>query len=407
MDGDVLRSVDPRALGQRLRDGRTAKGLTQQDAADHLGIARTTITAIEKGQRRIRPVELIDLAACYGRSVSEFLRRGEPSPAFVVQLRAALAPHNSVEAELRPYISEFQHLCEDYLELEHVRGAPLARRYPPPYEMSRTAPEDVAEDVATAERNRLGLGDGPLLNLRGLLESDVGLRVFYMDLPSPVAAMFAYTDDLGGCIAVNRKHPEERRRMSLAHDYGHFLTTRYVPQVSLLGKYHRHPQQERFADTFAWAFLMPAAGLRRRYHELHRSREGRVTPADLCILAHYYFTSLEALTRRLEGLRLVRLGTWDRLQDRGFRVREAQAILQLPQHRVSDSALPTRYLYLATEAFERGDLSEGQYARFLRADRLEARQLAEELAASQHLSDRGEAGMVPLDLGEELAALNA
>ena len=407
MDDDVLRSVDPRAIGQRLRDGRTAKGLTQQDAADHLGVARTTITAIEKGQRRIRPVELVDLASCYGRSVGEFLRQSEPTPAFVVQLRAALAPHSSVEPVLRPYISEFQRLCEDYLELEHIRGAPLSRRYPVLYEMSRTAPEDVAEDVATAERNRLGLGDGPLLNLREVLESDVGLRIFYMDLPSPVAAMFAYTDDLGGCIAVNRKHPEERRRMSLAHDYGHFLTARYVSGVSLLGQYHRHPKQERFADTFAWAFLMPAAGLRRRYHELHRSRDGRVTPADLCILAHYYFTSLEALTRRLEGLRLVRLGTWDRLQDRGFRVREAQAILQLPQHRVSDSTLPTRYLYLAAEAFERGDLSEGQYARFLRVDRLEARQLAEELAASHHLSDQGETGIVPLDLGEELAALNA
>ena len=407
MDRDVLHSIDPKALGQRLRDGRTAKGLTQQDAADHLGVARTTITAIEKGQRRIRPVELVDLASCYGWSVSEFLRRSEPLPAFVVQLRAALAPHSSVEPELRPYISDFQRLCEDYLELEHVRGAPLSRRYPPLYAMSRTAPEDVAEDVATAERNRLGLGDGPLLNLREVLENDVGLRIFYMDLPSPVAAMFAYTEDLGGCIAVNRKHPEERRRMSLAHDYGHFLTARYVPEVSLLGRYHRHPKQERFADTFAWAFLMPAAGLRRRYHELHRSRDGRITPADLCNLAHYYFTSLEALTRRLEGLRLVRPGTWDRLQVRGFRVREAQAILQLPQHRASDSALPTRYLYLATEAFERGDLSEGQYARFLRVDRLEARQLAEELAASHHLSDQGKIGLVPLDLGEELAALNA
>ena len=90
MDEDVLRSIDPQALGQRLRDGRTAKGLTQQDAADHLGVARTTITAIEKGQRRIRAVELVDLAAHYGRSVGEFLRQSEPLPAFVVQLRA---PH--------------------------------------------------------------------------------------------------------------------------------------------------------------------------------------------------------------------------------------------------------------------------------------------------------------------------
>ena len=39
--------------------------------------------------------------------------------------------------------------------------------------------------------------------------------------------------------------------------------------------------------------------------------------------------------------------------------------------------------------------------------RLEARQLAEELAASHHLSEQGQAGIVPLDLGEELAALNA
>ena len=62
MDKDALHSIDPRAIGQRLRDGRKARGLTQQDAADHLGVARTTITAIEQGQRRIQPAELIDLA---------------------------------------------------------------------------------------------------------------------------------------------------------------------------------------------------------------------------------------------------------------------------------------------------------------------------------------------------------
>ena len=158
------------------------------------------------------------------------------------------------------------------------------------------APEAAAEDVASAERNRLGLGDGPIVNLRELLENDVGLRIFYLDLPSNVAAMFAYTEQLGGCIAVNRKHPEDRRRMSLGHDYAHFLTKRYLPEVAYLGRYHRQPEQERFADSFARVFLMPAAGLRRRFHELRRSREGRLTPADLCTLARFYFVSVEALT---------------------------------------------------------------------------------------------------------------
>src|SRR5438132_735094 len=119
MDLDILQSIDPRELGRRLQEARRARGRTQQDAAERLGVA----------------------------------------------------------------------------------------------------PEAAAEDVASAERNRLGLGDGPILNLRELLDNDVGLRIFYLDLPSNVAAMFAYTEQLGGCIAVNRKHPEDRRRMSLGHDY--------------------------------------------------------------------------------------------------------------------------------------------------------------------------------------------
>jgi Zn-dependent peptidase ImmA (M78 family) len=200
-----------------------------------------------------------------------------------------------------------------------------------------------------------------------------------MDLPSRVAAMFAYSDELGGCIAVNRKHPEDRRRMSLAHDYAHFLTNRYRPETLLLGRYQRQPEQERFADGFARAFLLPASGLRRRFNEIRRSRKGKVTPADLLTLAHLYFVSLEAMVRRLEDLDLVPAGTWDRLQLTGFRVRDAQAMLQLPSHSVDEQPLPTRFLYLATEALERGDLSEGQYARFLRVDRLEARRIADEL----------------------------
>ncbi len=402
MELDILQSIDRRELGRRLQEARKARGRTQQDAAERLGVARTTITAIEKGERRIQPTELMQLAAFYGRTVGELLRRGEPTEAFAVQLRAPLAAGVQVDTEITPFTWEFQRLCEDYLELERLCGAPLRRRYPPQYQIEGVAPEAAAEDVASAERNRLGLGDGPILNLRELLENDVGLRVFYLDLPSNVAAMFAYTEQLGGCIAVNRKHPEDRRRMSLCHDYAHFLTKRYLPEVAYLGRYHRQPEQERFADAFARIFLMPAAGLSRRFHELRRSRDGRVTPAGLCTLAHFYFVSVEALTLRLEELRLLRSGTWDHLRQANFRVREAQAILQLPERQVADYMLPLRYLYLAAEAFQRGDLSEGQFARFLRVDRLEARRLADELASRKEVSDEGTVHTLLLDLGGTL-----
>ena len=65
MQQHVLETIDPRGLGQRLQEARKARGITQQDVADSLSVARTTITALEKGERRIRPDELIQLAKLY------------------------------------------------------------------------------------------------------------------------------------------------------------------------------------------------------------------------------------------------------------------------------------------------------------------------------------------------------
>ncbi len=404
MDTDILRTLDPRELGHRLQEARKARGQTQQDAAVHLGVARTTITAIEKGERRIQSSELARLAIFYGRSVGEFLRQRPPMAPFTVQLRAVLAPGMEVEREISSGMAEFERLCLDYLELERICAAPLAGKYPEQYRTEGVPPESAGEDVASAERNRLGLGDGPLLNLREVMESDVGLRVFNMELPSRIAEMFAYTDELGGCLAINRKHPEERRRMSMAHGYAHFLANRYRPEVAFLGRYQRLPEQERFADSFARSFLMPESGLRRRFNEFKRSRQGRFTPSDLCTLAHFYFVSVEALTLRLEELRLLPGGAWDRLQQAGFKVQEAKEILQLQQHQESNQLLPLRYRYLAAEAFERAEITEGQLARFLRVDHLEARRIIAELASRTVVSDEGTVSSMPIDLGKSLSA---
>jgi len=407
MDRNVLQSLDPRALGRRLQEARKARGKTQQEAAEQLGVARTTITAIEKGDRRVQASELTRLAAYYGRSIGELIRPRGPNEPFAVQLRATLDPGVSTEAEIEPYVFEFQRLCDNYLELERICGAPLARSYPPVYSIDGTVPEAAAEDVATAERNRLGLGDGPLPNLRQVLDQDVGLRIFYMELPSRISAMFAYTDELGGCIAVNSRHPEERRRNSMGHEYGHFLTKRYQPEVRILKRYQRLPNQERFADAFARSFLMPASGLKRRFNELRRSRENGLKLADLCTLAHFYFVSVQGMILRLEELRLIPTGTWERIEAQGFRVRDAQRILELPEHPADEEPLPSRYRYLAVAAYLRGELSEGQLSRFLRTDRLEARRIVDELAKVVDVSDDGLLDTVSLDLGEFLSAHGA
>jgi DNA-binding XRE family transcriptional regulator len=49
----ALENRDPTELAERLRAARMKAGLTQEAAADALKMARTTLVAIEKAQRRI------------------------------------------------------------------------------------------------------------------------------------------------------------------------------------------------------------------------------------------------------------------------------------------------------------------------------------------------------------------
>jgi Zn-dependent peptidase ImmA (M78 family)/DNA-binding XRE family transcriptional regulator len=377
-----LGNMEPRALGARIREARESRGLTQQQLSDRMGVARTTIVAIEKGERRLKPKELVELAGTLGRSVSELLQRSAPVDSFVVQLRGDLPSTAPGDTEIFPFIREFQDLCDDYVRLEEICQAPLRRRYPPEYEIQGTDPELAAEDVATSERRRLDLGEGPLVNLREILETDIGLRIFQLELPSRMAGMFAFAEHYGGCIAVNLRHPAERRRASLAHEYGHFLTARSKSEITFEGRYERRPVGERFAEAFARAFLMPAAGLRRRFLELERERPKGATLGDLCRVAQFYAVSVEAMARRLEELRLISVGTWDRLRQTRFRVRETQELLGLESVRIDDEPFPPRYIALLFEAWQREQLSEGQLARLLRTDRLGARERIQHLESA-------------------------
>ena len=399
MQENIVGGVDPRVLGQRLQDARRARGFTQQEVADSLELARTTVTALEKGERRIRPDELISLAGLYGRPVSSFVGSRAPSAEFAVQFRTSFNRARTPEAQqaLRDGVQQFQGLCEDYLWLEAITGARSRQSYPSQYETSGFPPEEAAEDVAASERNRLGLGDGPVLSLREILENDVGLRILYTQVPSRLAGIFASTEELGGCIAVNSRHPEERRRRSMAHEYGHFLTSRFRPELTSLGRPGRLPASERFADAFAAALLMPASGLRRRFYQISRAADGAVTAAEVCGLANYYFVSVEAMMVRLEELRLLPAGTWERLRDRGFRVREAQEQLGLSPHPHDDATLPLRYRFLAVQAHAEGDLTEGELCRGLRQDRLSARETVQNLTHSFHLLHEGELMSIPID----------
>jgi Zn-dependent peptidase ImmA (M78 family) len=143
---------------------------------------------------------------------------------------------------------------------------------------------------------------------------------------------------------------------------------------------------------------MPATGLTRRFAEVKRLRPNGPTPADLMQLAHLYQVSLQALLFRLESLRLLRPGTWDRLETQGFKVGEARQLLDLASLAPDEEPLPERYRYLAVEAYLGGLITEGQFARFLRTDRVAARSVARRLAHQRGVTEEGVVTSVEMDL---------
>ena len=401
MEENILDKLDMRKLGQELQLARTKRGFTQAEVAKILDVARTTITAIEKGERRIKPNELIKLARAYGRQVNDFVRQRPTIEPFQVQFRGPFLRSEDEDKEISQYIDQLEDLSRDYFELEQITNSPLSQKYPNEYSINGLRVDLAAEDVANQERKRLGLGDGPIPLLRDILEQDVGLRIFYLPIkPSKYSAMYLYDHDLGGCIGINILHPEERRRWSLAHDYGHFLAHRYKPTMFVINNYQRVPQSEQFADKFAAYFLMPTSGLTMRFNDIRKTKE-KFLVADLCMLANYYGVSAEALTVRLESLKLIPTGVWDRLKESGFKVREAQAQLGLDKIPSQDSQLPIRYQNLAVLAFEQGLVTEGQLSHYLRADRLTARNVVENLSKYRSQAS-GINSEIELDLSESI-----
>jgi transcriptional regulator with XRE-family HTH domain len=66
-------SDDYRRMLGKLREARTAAGLTQAQVAEKLGKRQNFVSKVESGERRIDPVELRRFAELYGREVDWFL----------------------------------------------------------------------------------------------------------------------------------------------------------------------------------------------------------------------------------------------------------------------------------------------------------------------------------------------
>lgn len=348
---------------------RTASGLTQEQAAEPVGMARTTLVAIERGDREARTEELVSLAKLYGVSVHALLRPTAVNVEIVGQFRRQQGRAASTDAGAIAALGLLHDMAAAYVELERRLNKVSFIDYPPERRIGRGRIAQQAEEIAAELRSRLGLGLGPIPDLEALLELELGLRIFVRPLPPSVAGAYAYHPELGACIVLDRRRPHSRRRWTLAHELARFMTARFEPSVVTSADTRTAPG-DVFADAFAAAFLMPSATVRRVAEEY--AGEGGVLAARHLILgARRFGVSLEAFTRRLEDLDLLARGMYDVLKDRGLDEQAVQQVLGPEEEPVGLEGM--RLLLLAAEASELGLYSEGQLVDMLALDRVELR----------------------------------
>jgi|SRR5713101_589350 Zn-dependent peptidase ImmA (M78 family)/DNA-binding XRE family transcriptional regulator len=374
--------LTPVGLGERLRAARSAVNLTQDAAAASLGIARTTLVAIEKGQRPVRPNELLAFSRLYGVSAGKLTSPDAVHVDFSAKFRRAEGKEAS--KAVTQALGLLNRLATGAAQLERLLGQELRTDYPPPIRINPQIVNQQAEDAANNLRTRLGVGLGPIPDLISLLELELGLRIFFRPLPSQISGLYAYDSAIGACILVNANHSWKRRVQSATHETGHFVSDRSHADI-LEEKEVSLSIEERFAKRFGSAFLMPASGVRARFEQIVGS-ENRFDVRELILLAHQLGVATEAMCRRLEELSLLPQGTWDSIRERGFASDLERNMIGEVVVQPKPPLIPPRLAYLASIALDRELLSEGQLCDLLAVDRLELREALKPFEAEEVIS---------------------
>ncbi|MBM3175180.1 MAG: ImmA/IrrE family metallo-endopeptidase [Chloroflexi bacterium] len=343
---DAISAPSPAIVGDSLRRARTTIGLTLKQASENIGLAASTISEIENGKRRVTGVELYKFAKLYQRPITFFLEESETSPSFAVLLRAAGTTSLSKQT-----IVDFHELCRNYRTLLELTKAPEMPN-PPDYSASKPTTLEFAEELAEAERSSLGLNGQPIKDIRDLLETKRGVKIFHLpEDPDVFSGAFACDQRLGACFLINSQQPQRRRTFTIAHEYAHCIAHRdQLAHVDVLPAFETKNPRERFANAFAAAFLMPRRTVNEMLSQLVTTQ--RLLTAEMLLhLAIYFGVSFEAIGWRLVSLRRLSPNNWSDLLNQQVPSLPTARLLGYHVENDSPDMLPRHYKYLAYQAY--------------------------------------------------------
>ena len=320
--------VDGDAIGRRIADARTRAQLTQADLARAVGLDRSTLAKIETGARPVRALELARIAEQTDESFEWFVT--DPPPAVISYRSGIGASTTSSIDRLLEQVARDVALVQSLGHLEVATLEPSER------------PEDLAQAgcLAAQARSRLSLArTGTVTDLVSPM-AEIGLFVFSEDLGADAPDAATTLLGSGGVSVINSGRAVGRRRLALAHEFGHYLLADAYTVDWRVGVWDGAQHTERLIDAFARALLLPTESLRQRWSALVASRSVREAAV---LIASEYRVDMSTLAARLSDLGLA---SADELaQVRAARTTQADIIEHdlLVAYDLADTTLPRRY----------------------------------------------------------------
>ena len=240
--------MDKVALGLRVANARGDTGMTQDGLGRAVSLDRTAIASLEKGERALNVPELVEIARVLGYPLSYFVNA--PLPTVVSRRREVGHTHDSTRA-LDTQLEQFAADVGILLQMGLIDPAQRSEAAQTPQN------HGAAERMAGAFRRRLEEESGPLQDL-GAACQRLGLCTYSAALgeggPDGGCVEVGDTRETLGAAVINGDAPSGRRRMTLAHELGHWLSEdAYDSQASV--------ESEKMINSFAIHFLAPRAGV--------------------------------------------------------------------------------------------------------------------------------------------------
>lgn len=332
-------------IGKRLALARAAAGFSLRDLEARID-GLVSAQAIGKYERdEMMPSSSVLIALARALAVSEeYLLNPADVELVGVEFRKKRLTSARETAEVRARIlSE----VERYLEVERILAIEPPKVFAADQRPQVRSMEGV-EEAAERLRELWDLGEDPIPDLCEFLE-EKGLKVCALPLPENVSGVQAQvrsaSEEHLPVIVVNRRHPGERQRFTMAHELGH-LYLRVGGGLDPEAACHR----------FAGAFLVPSKMLLR---EVGRHRRD-ITVRELFQLKQRFGVSAQAIAYRCKDLGIFGQSLFAQV----FKVFNARK-WRLHEPNEMPGERPQRFERLCIRALAEGVISEAKASELL------------------------------------------